>query len=164
MENLTEFAEITLKTRELFNRYNRAFAYENMEACFTNVFIWQKSWNIRYAVLHDTLVLCMCSGRKRPFLLAPMPRESGVSVRPAMEACVEIMRRRLGYFEMRSVCGILKEKIERDCDGLFAFAPQRSMAEYVYRTQDLVALPGDRYHAKRNHINRFVKSLSLIHI
>lgn len=36
----------------------------------------------------------------------------------------------------------------------------RDWAEYVYKTEDFVALAGKRYHAKRNHVARFSKNYS----
>ena len=34
----------------------------------------------------------------------------------------------------------------------------RDWAEYIYKTADFIALPGKRYHAKRNHIAKFRKN------
>jgi hypothetical protein len=39
----------------------------------------------------------------------------------------------------------------------YTITPLRDMWEYIYRTEDLIKLEGRKYHAKRNHIRRFLK-------
>jgi hypothetical protein len=36
--------------------------------------------------------------------------------------------------------------------------PARDHFDYLYRTSDLIALKGSRYHAKRNHLSRFAQA------
>ena len=47
-------------------------------------------------------------------------------------------------------------EIYRECTPIL----QRSLFDYVYNTQDLISLPGSKYHAKRNHIAKFDKKYS----
>ncbi|MDR3344109.1 MAG: phosphatidylglycerol lysyltransferase domain-containing protein [Oscillospiraceae bacterium] len=42
--------------------------------------------------------------------------------------------------------------------GLFTYSESRDWADYVYNAEDLINLPGKKYHAKRNHIAAFDKS------
>jgi hypothetical protein len=152
-----DFKDIDLSTKELFNQYASAFEYENMEACFSNLFIWKKTWNIQYAEAADSLILCMCHGKVKPFMLPPMVRHTSVSIKPAMDLCRDTMLEQKGYFLMRGANDITKGLIERDCPGEYAYEEDRRMEEYIYRARDLIELPGDKYHAKKNHVNRFLK-------
>jgi hypothetical protein len=42
----------------------------------------------------------------------------------------------------------------------FAITPDRDNSDYVYRTEDLINLEGNKYHGKKNHINKFKKNHS----
>ncbi len=37
-----------------------------------------------------------------------------------------------------------------------SFTEMRDNFDYIYKTEDLISLPGSRYHAKRNHIAKFL--------
>jgi hypothetical protein len=43
-------------------------------------------------------------------------------------------------------------------DPQFSIEPQREHFDYVYAASDLIALSGRKYHAKKNHINKFRSS------
>lgn len=152
------FKEIDLDAKELFDRYARVFDYENMEACFANLFIWKNSWNIQYAVEYDSLILCMCYDKVKPFLLPPMVPERSASIKPAMDIVTDYMLKERGYFYLRGVTEMTKEKIIKDCGDRYVFEEDRKTAEYIYRTKDLIELQGEKYHAKKNHVNRFMKT------
>ncbi len=47
---------------------------------------------------------------------------------------------------------------ERALPGQLESEPQRSEWEYVYSLKDLVELPGNRFHKKKNLLNQFLKS------
>lgn len=46
-------------------------------------------------------------------------------------------------------------QLEKISDLSFEFLPQRDRFDYVYSTQDLINLPGRKYHGKKNHLNAF---------
>ncbi len=50
-----------------------------------------------------------------------------------------------------------RELMESLCPGEFTYATDRGDADYLYRRDLLAELPGPPYHAKRNHIARFVR-------
>lgn len=47
------------------------------------------------------------------------------------------------------------KQLEALFPGEFHFEADRNTADYVYNSADLAALPGKRYHGKRNHISKF---------
>jgi uncharacterized protein len=40
---------------------------------------------------------------------------------------------------------------------LYTCLPDRDNSDYVYLTRDLIQLPGNKYHRKKNHLNQFMK-------
>jgi len=70
----------------------------------------------------------------------------------------EYMVQERGYFFMRGVTDLTKEKITNDCGDRYIFEEDRKTEEYIYRSQDLIELHGEKYHAKKNHVNKFLKT------
>ena len=50
------------------------------------------------------------------------------------------------------------QKLEEICPGKYEITENRANADYIYRVTDLIHLSGKKYHAKRNHISRFVRN------
>jgi hypothetical protein len=51
-----------------------------------------------------------------------------------------------------------RQAAEAEATGALVVEEDRDNADYVYRTQDLIHLPGHRYDGKRNHIRNFIRS------
>lgn len=49
------------------------------------------------------------------------------------------------------------EKIQEFLPGKFNFVEDRDNWEYIYRTQDLINLPGKKFRMKKNHLNSFLR-------
>lgn len=146
---------VTLSAKPLFDSYFKSGCFLNSEFTFTNMFMWQKPYNIRYAEIDNTL--CIFSQHNNEPESVNFISRSG-DITSAMNQLLE-------YFKQKNIPpvirlfgkeqkGLLKETfpgkfyIERDIDNF----------DYVYQISDLTELSGSKYHAKRNHINKF-KSL-----
>ncbi len=137
--------------RELLWRYQP----QTSELTFTNLFIWSSVYDWQLSVEKDWLILFGSKGNGESFLLPPV----GPSPR------LETVSRLLHW--LRDHKGAVRPCIERADERLAAeisgssilvIEPSREHFDYVYRSEDLIHLRGSRYHAKRNHINRFLKS------
>jgi hypothetical protein len=61
-------------------------------------------------------------------------------------------------FRMFGVSEENRSMLEELFPGRFAYQENRDFADYIYNAEDLINLPGKKYHAKRNHIAAFLKS------
>jgi len=52
-----EIKSVSISDKALFDRYFAAFEPLNSEYTFTNMFMWRKSYNIRYAVIDGMLCI-----------------------------------------------------------------------------------------------------------
>lgn len=148
-----EIREIELKDKPLFDRYFAASGGMNSEYTFTNMYMWRKSYNIRYALIHD--MLCIFSQHAGSAQTANFPLGSG-DIKP-------VIQKLLGYFEELGQRPLIRVYNESELKALnnafpdtFIITEDRNAFDYVYKVSDLIELPGSRYHAKRNHINRFL--------
>jgi hypothetical protein len=85
---------------------------------------------------------------EKTFLLPPLGKQPLTSV-------VKTLRTRsLGNYQLPSLYGLtLEESRQLSIEGI-QVEPDRDDWDYVYLTNDLAELPGDKYHAKRNFITR----------
>lgn len=150
------FKPIELGDKAGFERYTLCHGYHNLEASFANIFIWRRAWNIHMATDEIAMYLHLSKGRVS-FALPPFLDDCDMSMVEPLTRYEKFFASRGEKPLLKGVTIELKEKIERDCPGWYTFTADRDNFEYVYNAQDLITLAGKKYHAKRNHINKFLK-------
>lgn len=128
---------------------------ETSELTFTNLFIWRAGYGWQWSRKGEHLLLLSARTGAEPYFLPP------VGPSPRAGLCLEMLR------WLRDERGAAEARIERADPALareltswpaLRAEPDRNQFDYVYRTADLIALKGARYHAKRNHLSRFARS------
>lgn len=151
--------EITVEKKGDLNQYIRRKCSQNSEFTFTNLFMWRKSYDIRYVILHD--MLCIMpkhfGGPRSATFPIGFLREDGTEgdIVPVIE---ELLR----YFEeigetllIRLYDDITVQKLNQAFPGKFLITEDVNSFDYVYRVDELTALSGKRFHTKKNHVNKF---------
>jgi uncharacterized protein len=149
------FKSIELTDREVIHDIFQAYRPETSELTFTNLYIWREHYKIQWSIHKDWLVAACEVGGRNCFSLPP--------VGPAPR--IEVTRLVLEWLKEEK--GISEPVIERAdqrladevrYSGLFAVAPSRDHFDYLYLAENLVKLSGNRYHGKKNHLNKFRKT------
>lgn len=156
-----EIKPVTLKDKPLFDRYFSLNNGINSEYTFTNMFMWQKSYNIRYAVIDN--MLCIFSQHGSGAETVNFPLGEG-DVKPVISSLLE-------YFKNSGQSPLIRIYSEDEINRLnqafpdaFILTKDRNSFDYVYKINDLIELRGSDYHAKKNHINRFLAKYSYEYI
>jgi hypothetical protein len=145
-----EFKPLDLEDRQFFHDLLWGYQPETSELTFTNLFIWQAHYGYQWSRDRDWLLVISASPEGGGWALPPLGPP------PRAEVC----RRLLTW--LASARGVAAPRIERADRRLveelagspkFAVEPVREHFDYLYRSQDLIQLPGGKYHAKRNYIN-----------
>jgi len=154
MAAFPDFRALELEDRGLIREFLWRYQPDTSELTFTNLFIWRSLYRWRWSTAGEWLLLLQEKEGQEPSLLPPV----GPSPR------LEVTRMVLGF--LRKERGVLRPRIER-ADSRFisevstapelAVIPDREHFDYLYETSDLMSLKGSKYHAKRNHISRFLQ-------
>jgi hypothetical protein len=154
MAAFPDFRPLELEDRELIREFLWLYQPDTSELTFTNLFLWRSLYHWRWSTAGEWLLLLQEKEGQEPSLLPPVGRSPRL----------EVTRMALGF--LRKERGVLRPRIER-ADARFVsevsaapelkVIPEREHFDYVYQTSDLIALKGGKYHAKRNHISRFLQ-------
>jgi len=154
MAAFPDFRPLGLDDRAFIREALWRYQPDTSELTFTNLFIWSSLYRWRWSTAGEWLIFLMEEDGKEPALLQPV----GPSPR------LEVTRMALSW--LRAERGVHSPRIERADSRLvleisaapeLRISPERDHFDYVYQTADLIALKGGRYHAKRNHISRFLQ-------
>lgn len=151
LDDITE--EITIEKKELIDSFLKELDTENSELTFTNLFMWRKSYNVRFTVASGCLVI-ISRYKNQPYTVYfPIGDENK---KEALEKIISAIGKK--NYQLR-----LSDTSE--FDALNSFYPSKyelhedsDSFDYIYSIADLTSLLGKKYHSKRNFINRFESS------
>jgi len=149
-----DFSPVTLGDRDLFATWYRRFPQVHSDNSFANMIAWNHYAHYRKALVGDHLVLSSTVNGETRFRFPIGPRDPGI--------VGEVLRLSLDaggstpfvVFNGDDRASLL-EMYPR-----LTLHPYRGFFEYVYRSSDLVDLPGKPYLKIRSQLNRFHRTCS----
>ncbi|NJD01569.1 MAG: DUF2156 domain-containing protein, partial [Ruminiclostridium sp.] len=149
-----DFTEITLKDKQLFDRYLRLHNPQVSELSFTNLFAWRNYYRFKYAEINGLLCIIAKPYGSEPYALMPI----GSLYIDAFEKTFGELKhhfREMGWKPVfkkisHAELAYFKNHVNSDEDMVF----DRNNSDYLYSTHDLIFLKGKKYDGKRNHINK----------
>ena len=138
---------LKIEDRELFYRHG-SISFCN----FTNIFSWRHAMNYSVADI-DGFPALVGKYRGHSFNVLPPFYGDGMS---AAELLLKV-KVRLGVDRVRMfpMTPDMLPEIRNELPSA-DIVLSRSLSDYIYKTSDLIALSGKRYHQKRNHLNSFL--------
>ena len=147
----TDFAPFTLEDKA---RYEEYLAHEIGRGCefsFANLYLWGRQ---SFAEVHGHILIFSQFNRRSVY---PFPLGSG-DKKAALDAVIADAKARGIPCRITGLSEANKETIETLYPEKFRFHADEDSFDYVYDINDLADLAGKKYHAKRNHLNRFAES------
>lgn len=123
------------------------------EFTFTNLFMWRDPYQLRLSEVDGApLLFAWPPDLEDSFLLPPLPPASALTLRRALDHLAAAGR-------APRLCRATAEDLQRlgVTEEEFAIEQDRDHWDYVYLVRDLIALAGNRYHGKRNHLEQFAR-------
>jgi len=148
---MLEPKEITLGDKELFLKY--IGKSENSTLSFTTLFVWSFDGRIKYDIVDGCLVLFFCTKKG---CICTYPYGNGNKY-TAVKKAYDFMNEsgKASFILMNEKEADELEKIFPD---EFIVVSDENSADYVYLTENLITLSGNKYQQKRNHLNAFLKN------
>lgn len=151
-QQLFEIKPVTLESKPILDSYFKNGRFLNSEFTFTNMFMWQKPYNIRYAEIDGNLCIFSKHGSNPETVNMTTMQGDITSTVPRI---LDYFSRTNQQVRIRIFGKNQKERMIEQFPEMFRYEKDTNSADYVYKIENLVALPGSKYHAKRNHINKF---------
>ncbi len=150
---MKDFKPLDLEDRNVFQERLAQDPPEISEMTFTNLWMWRHRYNPVYAVRDGLLLVIVQPEDGPPFALPPAgDGDKGA----ALEYLTEVMTEH-GARPMIARAGesFVNRWVDRDA---FEVIPDPDNSDYVYLTEHLIELPGNKFHGKKNHLNQFLKN------
>lgn len=150
-----QFFDIDISAKNTITDFFHAQRVEASDMVFGNLYIWHFSREIKYAILHDCLVIwTKFPSEPFPFIFYPLGRGNR---KGAIEKMKEYFLDNKMPFSLRNLEGYQSAELESLFPNSFELAQNRNRFDYIYNINELIALNGRTLHKKKNHLNRFFK-------
>lgn len=151
---IIEFKKPTMEDRKLINEKLSLQKSRSCECTFSNVFLWSRHYEVEFAIVEEMLVFRQVD--EVPSFTFPFGKKE--NVKKAMDSVMDWCRERNLPYQMYMVTVEQFETIEELYPGMFQVEYNRDEADYVYESEKLAALSGKKYHGKKNHVNKFMRT------
>jgi hypothetical protein len=152
---LHDFKDIELGDKHVFDRFLREDPPQCSEFTFTNLFMWRHQHHPVWLQWDQCLLVILQAQDGPPFGLPPVG--SGDKTM-ALDVLTEELER-LGAEVL--VCRVGEAFVKNFLDlDRYVAEPDPDNSDYVYLAEDLIHLPGRKYHRKKNHVNQFFKNVA----
>ncbi|WP_053954813.1 DUF2156 domain-containing protein [Inediibacterium massiliense] len=157
--------DITLKDKDLFEKYVFSYPYETSGLSFTSLFMWRQLNEFKYEIINDFLciggVSLLNMDKKEPFVLPPLA--VGKYDLNKLSITMDEIKKRFdqkGFpFQIKLLPKHLIPTFDEAMQDKLIFTEDRVNFDYVYLTNDLIELKGRKYHSKKNHLNYFMRNI-----
>jgi hypothetical protein len=149
-----QFKPLEIHDRDVIQGYLSAYRPQTSEWTFTNLFMWRRHYQFHWSVYRDWLLVVSLMPGAAPYGLPPVGPASRL---PAAHALLQWLEEAHGApSRIERADQRLIGELQSSTD--LAYESTREQFDYIYRTADLIGLVGRKYHAKRNHLNKFMRS------
>lgn len=150
---MLEFKVLELEDKPVFDRILSEDPPRISELTFTNLFMWRFKYRPLWTV-HDACLLIILRGNGDSVIGLPPTGTGNKAV--ALDILWDAIVTRS---DEPVISRVDSQFVENFVDTKrFRVNKDRDNSDYVYRAEDLIKLTGNRYHQKRNHVNKFLKS------
>jgi uncharacterized protein len=150
---MDSFNSLTIADRQTFNDFLSQDRIESSELTFTNLFMWHRRYCPIWTEVHGCLATVLRPSEEAPFALQPVgPGDKAKALDHVMDRLGEMT-------DEPKACRIDRRFMENFVDpDRFEIREDRDNSDYVYLSENLIKLSGNKLHKKKNHLNRFLKT------
>ena len=153
------FREINPEDRSRFQDYFTCSPPQISEYTFTNLFIWHYYYHLSWCFWDGCICILTQSKDSQPFFLPPICKDNFRE--RTSEFLKHLKKQGITPLMHRVPEDLVNQHIKSHSH--FEITLDRDNCDYLHLTQDLIKLEGNKFHGKRNHINKFKKSHSYIY-
>ncbi|RJR32773.1 MAG: DUF2156 domain-containing protein [Desulfobacteraceae bacterium] len=149
---LDSFKPLEFEDKEVFDEFLHQDPPFISELTFSNLYMWRRKHRPVWRIGERCLLIVFRPEGESPFGLFPVG--SG-DKREALNLLLE----ELGTAtDEAKICRVDEKSLKMLPDPeRFRIDQDESNSDYVYLTQELIALSGKKYHRKKNHLNQFLR-------
>jgi len=152
---LLDFMSPALKDKEWISPIMEESNRMGADTSFASLFLWGYIHDVRVVRFKNSIIRAKFKDDQIVDYSFPIGQED---IKQSCEAIFQDASQRGTAPVITAVYEENKAFLETAYKDCFNFIEARSFADYIYSQKDLALLPGRKYHGKRSHISKFIRS------
>lgn len=151
------FKSLEIGDRAKLERYYFVNRCRSCDNTFANIFCWRDMFSTQWAEIEGFLVVrFVFRSDGRLYYMMPLGENPDADFTSILPRLAEDAAREGDVLRLTGLTARGEELLRRCGAERYAVDTDRDDQDYIYRAEDLRYLKGEKYAAKRNHINKFV--------
>ena len=155
---LLHFKALELSDSDLFKKYIGNYNFHTYEYSFLNLYLWRKYCNVEYALLDDVLIIKKTEEGKGTAFMQPI----GYSENNLKDIISELLEYKKKNSNMKILFSDIEEPFLEKLKSLYGedleYYQDVKNFDYIYETEKLIKLNGDKLRKRKSQYNHFVNS------
>lgn len=143
---------LKLSDKKIFDKYLTFERHELSVYAFANIYIWKKFFDIRWALIENSLCVFFQDKIGAFLYLSPLGKTRNLQTAREIFSILEQLNRNPEFSHIENV-----EEKELDFYRGLGFKCEFKSYDYLYKRADLAELKGNKFKSKRSSCNYFVK-------
>ncbi|MDZ4993135.1 DUF2156 domain-containing protein [Clostridium perfringens] len=152
------FKKLTLKDKNLYDKYIDKNKFLSCEYSFTTLFMWRNFNNIKYDILNDIFVIKKYDKSEGDFFMEPLGEISDMGLKNLIENLDSIREREERKWLFGDVSESFLLRLQKLYRSELIVQEEINNFDYLYDYNDFIALKGKKFRKKKNKYNQFVKN------
>ncbi len=148
-----EFQPVGAEDKEIINRYMKEMQSASCDMSFAAIYLWKEYYKVVYTIVDDMLVLR--TPGDNPSFCYPIGKKDPSTVIDKLRAYCKEQGWKLKFY---CVSREAEQYLNEHYPDQFTISYNPDVSDYIYDREALVNLKGKKYHGKKNHINKFMKT------
>lgn len=149
-----EFNKINFSDMETLRKHTRLAHTRNCEYAMVNIFFWNDTDKLMFAVIDDVLVYRLIDEETAYYSIVEFIEEPAELVMKLEQDAADNGCRMV----LTNMSENMVLRLEREMVGQLRYWYDREYSDYIYEVDDLIRLSGSKYHGKKNHLNKFLNT------
>jgi uncharacterized protein len=150
---MTDFKQIELADKKVFDDFFAEDPPRTSELTFTNLFMWRYRYQPVWSARDDCLLIILRPVDQAPFGLPP------VGPGNKEDALLRLSQKLQEVAPEPKISRVGKDFVDSYVDSdHYEIIYDRDNSDYVYLAENLIELSGNKFHRKKNHVNKFKKN------
>ena len=147
------FKSVELSDKEIIDSFLKLNTHPICDYCFTNMFSWKAKFQTEFSIFKETLfVRYFDENENVTCYLMPLGK---MDLRDSLAIIIEDAERNHIKFVMKQITPEMYNIINSVMPAIFQSKHDRNNDDYIYFSEKLIKLSGNKLQSKRNFINRF---------
>ena len=159
---MLRFRPLTIEDQNIVLSFLKGQKFATYEYSFLTLYFWKDYCNVEYAICDDSLIIKKTEEGKGSYFMQPIGT-TPEKLPGIIEQLLDFQRERPSFLSLfRDIEEPFLTQLQALYSSHLAFSEDINNFDYIYETDKLVNLHGDKLHKRKSQVNQFIRRYNYV--